>query len=213
MKTSTLFCIFRRFVALHPIRWAAMHNSKSISAAVVFIFALMLSVPMANATAPTLTPAEQDVIDALLQQDTEMKASMHHVIQEATSVSSLYGIGNLKTLSSTLRVQAKDHDKAFREAVDDFIKKNKTPVQIIFPTNAPKNVELVTNAQKLLPLPEMSDVFPSGYLIKSRAGLHGWHCGLRAPLIRERAGRPFPSLRRPAGRHRWLRARRVRAGS
>jgi len=50
------------------------------------------------------------------------------------------------TFANSLREEAKDRDKAFREALEDFLKKNKIPVQIVFPTNAPKSMELVSNA-------------------------------------------------------------------
>lgn len=136
----------------------------------VLIFALIMSVLPARAAAPTLTLAEQEVIEALLSQEIGTKISKKHVITEYTSTRMLQpdkGVLQLAnaydTFANSLREQAKDGDNAFREALDDFLKKNKTDVQIVFPTNAPKSVELV------------SDVTVNGiFSAKRNAKPNGW---------------------------------------
>ena len=67
------------------------------------------------------------------------------------------------TFSKSLREEAKDRDKAFREALDDFLKKNETPVQIVFPTNAPKSVELVSDATVKEIYSAKQDAKPNGW--------------------------------------------------
>jgi hypothetical protein len=99
----------------------------------------------AHAAAPTLTLAEQEVIEALLSQETGAKVSKH-VITEHTSIRMLQLANDYDTFANSLRDEAKHRDKAFRKALDDSLQKNKTPVQIVFPTNAPKSVELVSDA-------------------------------------------------------------------
>ena len=127
-----------------------MRIKASKAALAVLIFARIMNALSVCAAAPTLTLAEQAVIEALLPQES---ASKKYVIEERTSISMLqsdHGALQLDnaydTFANPLREEAKDRDKAFKEALEDFLKKNKTPVQIVFPTNALKNVELVSDA-------------------------------------------------------------------
>jgi len=116
---------------------------------VVLVFALIACVVQGRAAAPTLTIAEQEVIEALLSQEAAAKISKQHVIRETTSVRKLQILQMSKDYDSfakSLREQAKPRDKGFREALEDFLKKNETAVRMVFPTNAPKGVELVSDA-------------------------------------------------------------------
>jgi hypothetical protein len=176
----------------------------------VLIFAPILSVPPVRGATPTLTLAEQEVIEALLSQDIGISISMRHVIKEYASIRALQPDKGVLQLDSTydgfansLRRQAKDRDEEFREALDNFLKKSRSPVQIVFPTNAPKGVELVSDATvdgifsgKRGATPNGWDLFyrhfpDSGGLISiSRVGIDsrgnvavmyvGWQTGYRA---------------------------------
>jgi len=127
-----------------------MRNLAFKTALAVLIFAPIMSLLSVRAAAPTLTLAEQGVIESLLSQELGTKVSKKHIITEYTSIRPDNGVLQLDdvcdTFANSLREEAKDRDKAFREALEDFLKKNKIPVQIVFPTNAPKSMELVSNA-------------------------------------------------------------------
>ncbi len=123
-----------------------MHASRSIFAIAVLALTLVLPAPFARCASPTLTLAEQEVIEALIPQDIETQESKKHVIEETTSVQDLHFGESYDEFSADLRRQAKDCDDSFREALDDFLKKNRSAVRIVFPTNAPKSVELVSEA-------------------------------------------------------------------
>ena len=123
-----------------------MHISRSKIACVALAIVLALSTPRAL-SASTLTLAEQEVIEALIPQDSETMASKKHVIEETTSVRiMLLSYENYDTFEESLRQGANDRDQAFREALDDFLKKNRSATQIVFATNILKSVELVSNA-------------------------------------------------------------------
>jgi hypothetical protein len=130
-----------------------MRNSAFKTAFAILLFTPIMSALPVRAGAPTLTLTEQEVIEVLLAQEIGAKVSKKHVIMEYTSIQMLrpdQGVLELAnaydTFANSLRDQAKDRDKAFKKALDDFLEKNKTSVQIIFPTNAPKSVELVSDA-------------------------------------------------------------------
>ena len=95
------------------------------------------------AAAPTFTFGEQEIIETLFSQRTVKRPL--HVVEDTTSVRSLQGRDTYEVFAMKLRKQAKPYNTAFNEALDDFIQKNKAAVEIVFPTNAPKGVLLVTS--------------------------------------------------------------------
>ncbi len=102
--------------------------------------------PPGNQWQPTtFTPAEQEIVEALLSQHFDTKNSKQQVIVDTTSVSRILW-GTYDDFSRSLRKEAEGRDKAFREALDDFLKKNKTAVRLLLPTNAPNRVVLVSTA-------------------------------------------------------------------
>ncbi len=110
----------------------------------------------------TLTPTEQEVIEALLSQHFDTKNSKQQVIVDTTSVSRILW-GTYDDFSKSLRKEAEGRDQAFREALEDFLKKNRTAVQLLLPTNAPSRVVLVSEAT-------VEDIFPS----KGGPEVKGW---------------------------------------
>jgi len=124
------------------------------------------TVELGRGVSATLTLAEQEVIEALLTQDFDTKDSKKHVITETTSVSSLHS-GTYDAFSKSLREEAKLRDQEFREALDDFLQKNQTAIRIVFPTNAPKSVELISDAtvEEVFPSKRGVSVKPNGWVV------------------------------------------------
>jgi hypothetical protein len=110
---------------------------------VVFLaLSLALSSRCVGATLATFNAAEQEVIEALLSADGAKK----HVIREAASVRELYMSGDATKFAVQLREQAQHRSAPFRQALEDFLKKNRADVEIVFEKSAPKNVEFVSDA-------------------------------------------------------------------
>jgi len=109
-------------------------------------FAIVFSPSFARCAAPTLTLDEQGVIEALLQQNYRAKVSRTYVVKETASIRELYFNENYDSFSRSLRAQAEHCDGPFKEAVEDFLQKNRIPVQFVFPTNVTASVELVSEA-------------------------------------------------------------------
>jgi hypothetical protein len=95
---------------------------------------------------PTLTLAEQEVIEALLRQDAQVRVGKRLVIQEIASMDGVHSGDSTEKAAADLRRDARDRDSAFKEALEDFLAKNKTDTRIVFPTNPPVKVELVSKA-------------------------------------------------------------------
>jgi dsDNA-binding SOS-regulon protein len=123
----------------------------------------VLSASFARCASPTLTLTEQEVIEALLPQAVMTRHSKKHVIEDTTSVRMLQMGKDYDSFSEGLRQEAKHSDEPFREALDDFLKKNKADVQIVFPTNAPKSVELVSAATLKEIFAAKPDAKPNGW--------------------------------------------------
>jgi dsDNA-binding SOS-regulon protein len=140
-----------------------MHFSRSKPVFAALVLALALFAPHAHSASPTLPIAEQEVIEALISQDSATKFSKKHIIKETTSVRELHMSESYDAFSERLRRGANDRDEAFKEALDDFLKKNKTAVKIVFSTNAPKSIELVSEAT-------VKEIFSA----KSNAKPNGW---------------------------------------
>jgi hypothetical protein len=145
-----------------PGRSCIVLDSGSPGAVAAVEGTILKTIERARAAAATLTLAEQDVIEALLTQDFDTKNSKQHVIRETTSVSQLQS-GTYDAFSKSLREEAKQRDQAFKEALDNFLQKNKTAIRIAFPTNAPKSVELISDAT-------VEEIFPSQRGVKPK----GW---------------------------------------
>ena len=91
-------------------------------------------------------------------------ASKKHVIKETTSVRlMLLSYESYDTFAEELRQAANARDQAFREALDDFLKKNRTATQIVFATNTLKSIELVSNATLKEIFSGKHDVKPDGW--------------------------------------------------
>ena len=141
-----------------------MHISRSILALASLAIVLVLSAPRARSASSTLTLAEQEVIEALIPQDSATMASKKHVIKETTSVRlMLLSYESYDTFAEELRQAANARDQAFREALDDFLKKNRTATQIVFATNTLKSIELVSNATLKEIFSGKHDVKPDGW--------------------------------------------------
>ncbi len=111
----------------------------------LFLFSLFCSVGSpAQTRKPTLPLAEQQVIEALFQH--EVGSAKKHVIREEMSAREIQFQESYEKFGASLRQDAKEKDKAFKAALDDFLQKNRNPTLIAFPTNAPKDVELVSEA-------------------------------------------------------------------
>jgi hypothetical protein len=141
-----------------------MHISRSILAFTALAIVLALSKTRALSASSILTLTEQEVFEALIAQDSETMASKKLVIKETTSVQMmLLSYKNYDEFAESLRHGAHDRDEAFKEALDDFLKKNRTATQIIFATNTLESIELVSNATLKEIFSAKHDATPNGW--------------------------------------------------
>jgi hypothetical protein len=114
------------------------------SSATVALLCLAISLAVMGAsslpTQPTLTVAEQDVLEATLS------STSHRVIRETTSVAWIDSGDTYEAYCGRLRELAKDRDKAFQAAMEDYFRKNKTAVQLVFPRTAPATWQIVPDS-------------------------------------------------------------------
>lgn len=85
----------------------------------------------------TITPAEQEVIEALLQQD---HYSKRYIIEEGISKYD-------RETAARIRKEAKALEPAAKEALEDFLNKNAKDTKLVFPTNTFKGVELISTKE------------------------------------------------------------------
>lgn len=162
-----------------PGTWQTPGNTSLVLFGIIaLVLIITLFTPCARGAAPTFTPAEQAVIEAIISQ--EAKGSNRHVIEDTTS-SGMSWATNYAEYAGMLRHDAAKYDGAFKEALEDFIQKNSTNTQIVFPTNPPKNIELLPRAthnefwadKKADGWKKFYDHFPgvSGIITISRVGI------------------------------------------
>jgi len=112
------------------------------TALAVLIFAPIMSFAVSACRRAYLDLAEQGVIESLLSQELGTKVSKNTSSRNTLRFDRTNGVLQLDdvcdTFANSLREEAKDRDKAFREALEDFLKKNKIPVSIVFPNQCTK---------------------------------------------------------------------------
>jgi hypothetical protein len=95
---------------------------------------------------PALTVPEQEVIEALFREDVVGQVSKRLIVEDMASIRGLRFGDSFEKFAADLRERARARDRAFKEALEDFLRKNKQDTKIAFPTNAPAKVELVSEA-------------------------------------------------------------------
>jgi hypothetical protein len=130
-----------------------------------FILGLTLAgpLPQGQAATPPLTYGEQEVIETLLQQDIAVRVSKKLVIGDTATLRGLRSTDNYDKLATDLRKETHNRDPAFKEALEAFPKKNKNDAKIIFPTNAPTKVELVSKVAVEEIFSAKHDANPNGW--------------------------------------------------
>src|SRR4051794_9526974 len=100
----------------------------------------------------TISPTEQDIISLAIARSIETIGDELHVLEETTSVG-LSAHRDENEVAMQLREQALDHDRPFRAAVEDFIRKNRTGTKLIFPNPLAKNTQIISREelQKIFP--------------------------------------------------------------
>ncbi len=94
-----------------------------------------------------LTLEEQSVINALLTQDGETKEWKKHVVAEMTLAQPPLAYQKYDDFAADLRRDAgNQRDQPFREAVEDFITKNRSPIQFGIVSNTLTSIQLVSSA-------------------------------------------------------------------
>lgn len=97
--------------------------------------------------APTVSVAEQDIIETVIAQHRDSERSPKHALFQATSVGSLvFGEMTYMKLAEELRKEAKDRDDAFREALEDWIRLNATVTKLSFPRKLSESIVLAPNS-------------------------------------------------------------------
>ncbi len=122
-----------------------MHVHRQMGTHVVPALTLALSLGGVAIRAATPTLAEQEVIEVLLLQDDADGLSRKQVINDTASIRGLLRIRDRDKFADRLRQEAQQRDAGFREAVDDFLKKNQADAKIVFPAKTPMNIELVSD--------------------------------------------------------------------
>ena len=108
---------------------------------------LVLGAIPAPAASLNLTSDEQAVINALVAQDAGTKEWKKHVVADTTSAQPPLAYQKYGEFAAGLRRDAgNQRDQPFREAVEDFITKNRSPVQFGVASNALPTIELVSSA-------------------------------------------------------------------
>jgi hypothetical protein len=123
---------------------------------------LASSLSRTHAATSTLTVAEQEVLNALFSQDAEGRTANRLVIEETTSVRRIRGDSHQK-FATDLRKEALAREPAFKEALEDFLQKNKEDTKIAFPPNASGKLELAPEAVLKEIFSVKRDAKPSGW--------------------------------------------------
>jgi hypothetical protein len=133
--------------------------------ATLFFVVVLFGPKKVRPVSPTVTTSELEVIAGVLSQG-ELGIGRRHVLQETTTINDLLRSKSYEALSQELRASAIDNYKPtaldsvldfvtrtkipqrytdeFREALEDFLLKNRSGVRILFPTTPPPNVQLVS---------------------------------------------------------------------
>jgi hypothetical protein len=92
-----------------------------------------------RAASPTLSAAEQEVIEVLLRHEGPSGASGIKVLQEMASVSEIRRESSHEDFARRLRLWGLGEESRppkVQQSLEDFLTKNRTDTQIVFPTNA-----------------------------------------------------------------------------
>lgn len=93
---------------------------------------------------PTVSHVEQDVIEAAIGQAPESSTAAVHILGYQTLPTSfLCGGQNFDECINDFRKAAKTRESAFREALEDFIEKNQSKVELRFGRKLPENTRLL----------------------------------------------------------------------
>jgi hypothetical protein len=95
---------------------------------------------------PTVSPLEQGLIEAALSQCTFIHPSNRdHILYHETSVQTLWlGESSYEQFGNKLRKEAAYKRRDVREAVEDFVVKNRSDIELVFPRRLPRNTHLLT---------------------------------------------------------------------
>ncbi len=150
--------------------------------------AVALAIESEKTVESTITVIEQDVIEATLAQSIELSVAKRHIIVDLASIPWFMRGNDYDKFVNILRDQAKDRDAAFRDALEDFIRKNRVETKLLFPKPLPKNTQLVTREaiQKIFTVgpdkkPSGWDIFykhfphAGGVITLSRPGIDSKH--------------------------------------
>jgi hypothetical protein len=144
-------------------RWTCMRTFLSKMSCLLVTLIMTGSLLEGRAATPTITYREQEVVEALLQQDVAGQISKRLVVEDTASIQFVRFGHSYEKFAVGLRQQASGRGPAFNEALEDFLRKNKNDTRIIFPTNAPAKVELVSEAVVKEIFSAKHDAKPNGW--------------------------------------------------
>lgn len=124
--------------------WTCMRIASPTISCLIISLVLMGLVLNGHAAEPRFTLEEQEVIEAILEEHIADRDFKRLVIRETAKV--FLGLGTYEQYATELRDSAKNRESAFKEALNDFLEKNRDETKIIFPSNIPSRVELVSEA-------------------------------------------------------------------
>jgi hypothetical protein len=96
---------------------------------------------------PTVSPLEQSVIEAALSQCSFIPSNRDHILYHETSVQTLWlGEPSYEQFANKLKKEAAYKRRDVREAVEDFVVKNRSDIELVFPRRLPTNTHLLTSS-------------------------------------------------------------------
>jgi hypothetical protein len=96
---------------------------------------------------PTVSPLEQGVIEAALSQCSFIPSNGDHILYHETSVQMLWlGEPSYERFANKLRKEAAYKRRDLREAVEDFVVKNRGDIELVFPRRLPTNTHLLSSS-------------------------------------------------------------------
>lgn len=158
------------------LRWTTMTSAMTP----LFVgLTLMGWAQLGRAASPTLTLAEQEVVGLVLQREGPSATSGTTVMLDMASVSEIRHEQSHEEFAKRLRSWGfgeKERPSEIQQALEDFLAKNRTDTQIVFPTNA--------SAVRLVPETVVDEIFRTngwrafyqqfpgsgGYAVVSRVG-------------------------------------------
>jgi hypothetical protein len=110
---------------------------------------LLSSTSCRDASRPTVSATEQDIIEAVITGNENRRPSAKRgLFQESSVRLAFVGDMTFSTFVTVLRKDAEYRDPAFHEALEDFIRANSAgETKLVFPTELPENIVLVPVAE------------------------------------------------------------------